>query len=241
MSALGHPRAQLDTRFRTASNSLGLETAVPKSQAGSSDPNHPSYRSRLPWVVPGYEKPDIPRASVEGSLVLNGRGDRLRPAPQGRLILAVRVPVAAAPAPTLPALAQQETPDGSFLYASSVGEGRSILNPRQPGAQDVVFPSVLVAIARIQEQPAPELAERSRPSSSTLEETLATQHELVPAQSRGRKRKQSVDDTPSTAQTQERSDNGHPLLRPRSASQRLAAMAPRRLTRLLSGLRRGAS
>ncbi|KAL8284644.1 hypothetical protein RB600_009184 [Gaeumannomyces tritici] len=48
---------------------------------------------------------------------------------------------------------------------------------------------------RIQEQPAPKRAERNRPRPSTLEETLSSQHSLVPTQSRGRKRKQAVDDT----------------------------------------------
>ncbi|KAL8369545.1 hypothetical protein RB595_000058 [Gaeumannomyces hyphopodioides] len=48
---------------------------------------------------------------------------------------------------------------------------------------------------RIQEQPAPGRAERNRPRLSILKETLSAQEPPVPAQSRGRKRKQSVDDT----------------------------------------------
>ncbi|KAL8410603.1 hypothetical protein RB596_000331 [Gaeumannomyces avenae] len=68
---------------------------------------------------------------------------------------------------------------------------------------------------RIQEQPAPKRAERNRPRPSTLEETLSSQHSLVPTQSRGRKRKQAVDDTlehsPERGQKRQRTSSHTPL------------------------------
>ncbi|KAL8310390.1 hypothetical protein RB597_010305 [Gaeumannomyces tritici] len=70
-----------------------------------------------------------------------------------------------------------------------------IQGKRPLGIQSRKSPTRRRGRIQIQEQPAPKRAERNRPRPSTLEEKLSAQPS-VPAQSRSRKRKQSVDDAP---------------------------------------------